>query len=205
MTKRQQICDEFLLIVDATGSMRAYGKHEEAIAGVNSFLETQAEFGEANVTVVLFDKTNGIRTIARRRSLDFRLDKKNYCLGGMTQLYETCIISIEGFEMPKKHGKVIVGIITDGNENASRREYTKARLQELIRDRSEKDWQFFFLGQGIEAAAEGEKVGVNRGTRAKTTSFERALNVTSEKVGEYRQTGNAERLVYSEDDRKTMA
>jgi hypothetical protein len=63
----------------------------------------------------------------------------------------------------ERPGKVIVVVITDGEENASRR-YTKAQVKERIeRQSSVCKWEFVFLGANINAFAEAGGLGIGAG------------------------------------------
>lgn len=57
-------------------------------------------------------------------------------------------------------GKVIVIIVTDGFENASR-EWTAPAIKELVeRQTSEWSWEFLFLGANIDSFAAGASYGI---------------------------------------------
>lgn len=215
MLRRKQVnqnLTEFYFVIDATGSMRL--KYDEVISGFNNFIADQAKQpGEAVLTVMVFESGRGCQVLAKRVPLDsFQLTRSNYRLGSMTPLYEACSKGIEllGGELAcqresDRPGKVVFVIMTDGLENASRHEFTKERLNREIRHQTEKyGWNFIFLGQDIDAEVEGAKAGVNKGTTASVGSFERGLGVTSEKVKNYRATGNAERLIYTDADKGAM-
>jgi Mg-chelatase subunit ChlD len=205
--KKQLFRDEFVFIVDATGSMGSSGKRDEAEAGVNGFLDEQANVeGEAVVSIILFHSNlpGKMQKLADRVDVnDIRLSRSNYRLGGMTPLYEACIRTIEGLESDADSVTVIIA--TDGLENASAGGFTKQRLAQLIQAKTATGWNFIFLGQDIDAAAEGAKIGTQVGTTAQTTSYERALKRTSAKVTEFRATRNAERLIYSDEDRSAIS
>lgn len=63
----------------------------------------------------------------------------------------------------ERPGRVLVFIVTDGRENASR-EYTKDRVFEMIRHQTEKyGWVFSYLGANQDAMAEGMKLGMSAG------------------------------------------
>jgi Mg-chelatase subunit ChlD len=203
---KKTFTDEFVFIVDATGSMRSRGKRDQVEAGVNSFLDEQgAVEGKGLVTIVLFEGNlpGKMKTLAKRVGVeDIRLNPENYRTGGMTPLYEACIKTIEGLETDADSVTIIIA--TDGLENDSLYIYTKGRLANLIREKTAEGWHFIFLGQDIDAAKEGAKAGIQSGTTAQTTNYERALKRTSEKVGEFRKTRNAERLVYTDADREAI-
>lgn len=205
--KKKIYRDEFVFIVDATGSMAHSGKRDAAEAGVNSFLDEQGAIeGEALVTIVLFEASlpGKMKTLASCVKLDeIRLSPHNYRTGGMTPLYEACIKTIESLKTDADSVTVIIA--TDGLENNSRPEFTKERLAKLVQMKTDEGWNFIFLGQDIDAKAEGAKVGVKAGTTAQTQNFETALKRTSKKVTEYRKTGNAEQLLYTDADRVAMS
>ncbi len=203
---------ELFFIIDRSGSMGGE-KARQVISGFNSFVEEQQNSpGEAVLSVVIFDDQDPFEILVDRGALNFRLTNSNYRPRSMTPLYQACIQGIETLgrrlsEMPEEQrpGKVVFVIMTDGMENKSGRGYTKERLSGLIRQQSEQyAWNFIFLGQDIDALAEGGKAGFKAGTTAQTNSFEKALVRTSEKVKSYRATGNAERLLYSDADRQAI-
>lgn len=204
--KQKVFTDEFVFIVDASGSMHSNGKRDAAEAGINSFLDEQGTVaGKGLVTIVFFDSRlpDNMKTLARRVGVEeVRLSRYNYHTGGMTPLYEACIKTIEGLESDADSVTVIIA--TDGLENASRGGYTKQRLASLIREKTAEGWNFIFLGQDINAEAEGAKAGVDRGTTAQTNSYETALRVTSDKVKRFRDTRNAEELIYTDSERGQM-
>ena len=60
-------------------------------------------------------------------------------------------------------GSVIVGVMTDGMENASR-EWTHPRIKELIEQQTrDYGWQFLYLGADQDAIEEGAKMGFAAG------------------------------------------
>lgn len=55
--------------------------------------------------------------------------------------------------------KVVICIQTDGEENSST-EHTWEALSALVREKTELGWQFNFMGAGIDAYAQGAKMGI---------------------------------------------
>jgi uncharacterized protein YegL len=203
---------EFYFIIDRSGSMSGE-KAREVISGFNNFMEDQQkEAGEAVVTVVIFDSNEPFKVIANRRGLDFRLNSNNYSPRGMTPLYQACIQGIDKLgnllvatPEEQRPGKIVFVIMTDGLENTSGVGYTKTALAAKIQHQESKyGWNFLFLGQDIDAKVEGAKAGFSPATTAQTSSFEKALKVTSDNVRSYRSSGNAERLIYSDADKAVM-
>jgi hypothetical protein len=89
---------------------------------------------------------------------------------------------------------VIMLIITDGLENASR-EFNKDSVKELIKKKEAEGWTFSFLGADIDSYAVGGSVGVaaaNTATYVKgheDTMFANALRATTRRAGLYASVG----------------
>ena len=57
-------------------------------------------------------------------------------------------------------GLVVFVIVTDGQENSSK-EFSKARIKEMIDEQQKKyNWQFTFLGANQDAFAEAGGIGI---------------------------------------------
>jgi hypothetical protein len=99
-------------------------------------------------------------------------------------------------------------IITDGQENASR-EFNKAQVEKLIKDRQEKDgWQFVFLSADLAAIGDAVKSGVKFSSSmvfdkdAHGTAM--AMSSVSARVAEYR-SGQVDTVEFSNEDRAKQA
>ena len=80
----------------------------------------------------------------------------------------------------RKHGEVmIVLIITDGQENASR-EWKADGVKKLVEDASKAGWEFVYLGANVDAFTEAGRMGINlanaAGYDADTASVDAAFN-----------------------------
>ena len=187
-----------IIIMDKSGSMMHV--QSDAIGGYNAFLaEQQAEPGEADLTLVLFDTnyTIGPATpLAEARPLTADL----YRPGGNTALLDALGNALTRTgkrlaDLPEdeRPNKVIVVIITDGEENSSR-QYTLAQVKEMILHQQEKySWQFLFLGANQDVFAEAGKLGIPQGTAADFKAVQggvsRAYTGTSFAVSSYRREG----------------
>lgn len=74
---------------------------------------------------------------------------------------EPCLMEREGviraLDMAER---AIVVIVTDGEENSSH-EYTKAKIQELVKARQDSGkWAFIYLGANVDAFDEAGKMGI---------------------------------------------
>jgi len=157
---------ELVFILDRSGSMG--GLEKDTIGGYNSFVKKQQEeSGKANLTTVLFDdKYDILHDRADIKSVE-PITEKEYYARGTTALLDAVgktIVDIskriEAAEAAKKPSKVLFVITTDGHENASK-EYSAAKVKEMIRHQSEKySWEFLFLGANIDAVGAAKDLGI---------------------------------------------
>ncbi|MGN0778571.1 MAG: hypothetical protein ACI4MJ_05440 [Aristaeellaceae bacterium] len=157
---------ELVFILDRSGSM--YRLEKDTIGGFNSVLErNKALPGDANVTTVLFSHRctllhdrQPIRSVAP-------MTDRDYHPHGSTALLDAVGMAIRKIDNVQAHtaeayraGKVQFVIITDGLENASR-EYSAARVKQMIHDRQEQQgWDFLFLGANMDAIGTAAEMGI---------------------------------------------
>lgn len=157
---------ELVFILDKSGSMA--GKESDTIGGFNALLKKQkAEEGLAYVTTVLFD--NRFELLHDRLDVRFvqPISEKEYRVGASTALLDAVGYTIYKTEEKMRaslpageKANVIVVIITDGYENASRR-YSHAEIRRLIEQRKEMGWEFIFLGANIDAIGAAADIGID--------------------------------------------
>ena len=158
---------EIACIVDRSGSMQAITS--DAIGGFNSFLDSQKrEPGSARLTLVLFDHEYEVV----HDSVDIQqvppLNETTYQPRGTTALLDAIGRTIDdigkrlsGTPKDRQPGLVIVAILTDGMENASR-DYDYDRISKLIAHQHEKyAWEFIFLAANQDAIASAGKLSIN--------------------------------------------
>jgi len=172
---------EIVVIVDRSGSMQAI--REDAIGGFNTFLEEQKKVpGSANLTLVLFNHEYQLVHSAVPLDNVKALDSATYVPGGTTALLDAVGRTIDdiGKRLSEtvdadRPNKVIVAILTDGLENASK-DYTRERIFEMISHQRDKyKWEFFFLAANQDAIQSGTSIGV---VAANTMSFAATPNGT---------------------------
>ena len=83
-----------------------------------------------------------------------------------------------------KSNKVIVAIITDGKENASR-EYNKATIKDLIDKKQKEGWEFIFLGANIDAVSEADSIGIKRDHALKYRNSAQGVRANYNAVSEF--------------------
>lgn len=160
--KTQIVC-----ILDTSGSMSSIIR--DSIGGFNTFLKQQRELkDEATLTVALFDDTYNLLydNVDIKKVED--ITDKVWIPRGTTALYDAIGKTINTVKANhaklgnEKPSKVLVCIVTDGHENASR-EYKLDDIRKLIKDCEINDWNFIYLAANQDAFAVGNSFGVSAG------------------------------------------
>jgi uncharacterized protein YegL len=157
---------EIACVIDRSGSMESLCK--EAIGGFNTFLDQQKAFpGKAKLTLVLFDH----EYLVPCDHVDIQnvrpLDESTYEPRGTTAMLDAIGRTIDDVGRrlattpeAERPGKVIVTILTDGIENASK-DYTQAKVSKMIAHQQEKyGWQFLFLAANQDAIANARDLSI---------------------------------------------
>lgn len=169
------------LIIDRSGSMT--GRESDVIGGVNRFIDDQKkEPGEAYLTLVQFD--HEYEQVYHGMPIPYAPAFNKYAPRGSTALLDAVGRTIAGLEQTAKAtnaDKVIVCIITDGQENASR-EFSRDQIRELItaKERGGK-WAFIYLGADPRTFTDASALGVsthNTATFSNTAVGTRAMYST---------------------------
>jgi len=157
-----------LIIMDASGSM--YSIRNEAIAGVVETVQTIRTAQKDNdnqehlFSLVVFNGAS-IATVYDRMPItkvpDF--DEKDYLPTDNTPLYDAMGNSITNLQRYiDDDDNVLVTIITDGYENASR-EWNHPRVFQLVEDLKKKNWLFTYIGANQDALAIARGMGIDHG------------------------------------------
>ncbi len=157
---------QLICILDRSGSMRNLAG--DTIGGYNSFLEQQRQKeGSAQVTTVLFDDKYEMVTDGVDLMEAPELTSDVYFARGMTALLDAVGRTITGtLNKMEQEGvcpanrRVLVLIMTDGQENDSK-EYDKAAVKGLI-DATTKEygWNYVFMGANIDSVQEAAALGI---------------------------------------------
>ncbi|HET9787345.1 MAG TPA: hypothetical protein VFP47_09430, partial [Pyrinomonadaceae bacterium] len=134
------------LILDETGSMQEC--KGAAIAGFNQYVAAlRQEPAETRLTLTLF---NSRKTEVRYHAVPVArvhdLDVETYRPRDTTPLYDAIgrTLTAARLQVPAESRKLCV-ILTDGEENASRR-YTRAQIYDMIKAYENEGWTFLYLG-----------------------------------------------------------
>ena len=148
-----------LIIIDESGSMQSIKK--AAIDSVNETIQTirsaqkKHEDQEHYVSLVTFN--DDVKTIYECEPVDEvkELTAETYKPDCCTALYDAMGISLNALRKKvAEDDKVLVTVVTDGYENASK-EYSGKAIKALVDELKEKNWIFAYIGanQDVEAVA----------------------------------------------------
>ncbi len=153
---------DIICILDRSGSMMSL--QDEVVNSFNEFISDQRkEKGKARVTLVLFDDKYEV-VYERIKLKDVpELTREVYFARGMTSLLDAVGKTIKASDAKD----AMVLIQTDGHENSSR-EFKKADIKALIKEKEDQGWDFLFLGANIDTVSVGSGIGI---AATKTASF----------------------------------
>lgn len=185
-----------LIILDESGSMESI--KDTVIQGFNEIVQTvkgiELEFPDQEhfISLITF---NGIRQkilhfIEPASKLD-KIDDANYRPDASTPLYDAMGFGINKLQQVLKHQtdyNVLVTIMTDGEENASK-EYTGAAIKSLIEGLKLNNWTFSYIGTDHDVEKFASMLSINN-----TITF----NKTQSGMEEMFDKEKSARRVYSE-------
>ena len=152
------------VVLDRSGSMESC--REATIAGFNQFLQTQqrdAAGGRALMSLTQFDDRYEINFVGEPIENVPELDAQSYVPRGQTALHDAIGRTIHQAEAWVRehdwHDRVLVLIITDGQENASQ-EYDLHVVRALIERKERDGWNFAYMGANQDSFAVGGAMGV---------------------------------------------
>jgi uncharacterized protein YegL len=197
----KQNLTEIVAILDRSGSMESLTN--DTIGGYNNFIKEQkAVPGEAILTTVLFDDQYELLHDRIDIKKVKKITDKEYSARGSTALLDAMgktinAIGLKIHNTPEENrpSKVIVFIITDGEENASV-EFTNDKIKEMVElQKNTYNWEFLFMGANIDSFSVAETMGINhdRAFNYSEEFVENAQCAMSEAVGNYRRHGNVDK------------
>jgi hypothetical protein len=175
-------------LLDRSYSMSTIKESTEA--GYNTFIKAQCELpGELLVTLAQFDHAY---EVVYPPTLVMTVPPFTLQPRGNTALCDALgrfIIETGEYlaALPEeaRPGKIIVVVMTDGEENASR-EWTDEQVKALVkRQQEEWNWEFVFLGANIDAVTTGARFGFNAGSSITYTANAAGTASVMDSMNEY--------------------
>jgi hypothetical protein len=198
---------DITIILDRSGSMASI--RDDTIGGVNTFITDQKKQpGEACFTLVQFDDEYEVPIDGIPLSDVVPLTRETFVPRGSTALLDAMgktINRIKSRTAITKPNRVIVAIVTDGHENASR-DFSKSAVLELIKTQTEQhDWQVMYIGANQDAIAEARSIGIKSGAAINYLCSSADTGKKWERLSKHATTyrGTGQSMSWTADDRTT--
>lgn len=167
---------EIVCVLDGSGSMTSI--INDMIGGFNTFLEDQKKLeDECTITIAIFSSRGQYKLL--HDNVDIKtvkpLTKTDWYPNGMTALYDAIGTTITNVSLrhakneSEKPNKVLVNIITDGEENNSI-EYNLDAIKALTKEKEKADWVFVYLGANQDSFSVGNSMGFSGGNTMNYTA-----------------------------------
>jgi hypothetical protein len=200
------------VILDRTGSMETI--RDDTIGGFNAFLKAQkTESGLASLTLVQFDSQDPYEIVYHFKPLAEvpELTRETFVPRASTPLLDAMGRGVNDLEKSladiaedERPSRVVMVVITDGQENASR-EFRKDQIEKMIKEKQEKSaWQFVFLSADLaaigDALASGLRAASVMGHDKDGHGTQAAWAALSRSISDYR-AGAKEDVSFSDEER----
>lgn len=178
---------KIIFVIDESGSMQ--GTESDVIGGFNNFIEQQKTEHQGKITVSLYKFNSTWSRILNDLPIEEirPLTNGDYTPGGLTALYDTIGNAITDIENQTSYTKreykasmVMMVVITDGQENASR-EYDSRKIKQMIQELEQSEnWQFIYLGADLNNFADAEILGLKNKVTSKKKDMRKKFDVISD-------------------------
>jgi len=179
-------------LLDRSGSMQSIKTDTEG--GFAAFIEEQRRaVGECRVTLAQFDDQYEIvfadTPVADVGRLDLQPRGSTALLDAMGRLITEAGAALAALPEDQRPGSVVVAIMTDGLENASR-EWTHPAVKALVEQQTTAyQWQFLYMGADQDAIDVGTGLGVGAAHMVSYTrgNVDKVMAASSAKVSDLRR------------------
>ncbi len=167
------------VILDRSGSM--YTILEDTIGGYNTFLDTQKDLNiPIKWSTTFFDyETETIIDNVDIKDVP-KLDSSTFIPKGGTALYDAIgeiVMNIHAKNTKEQYKKIIIVIITDGKENASKN-YSSSAISKIIG--THDNYDFLYLGANQNAILEAKKIGLKENASIEYDTSKAAISAVYE-------------------------
>ena len=202
------------VILDKSGSMEqirqaAIDGFNEVLSGIVHAQQQYADTQEHYVSLVVFSDSD-VRVVCDNLRVGQvkPLGNDDYEPYGMTPLYDAIGLSLTRLEQRTagcNDVAVVVTIITDGLENASR-EYNRESIRRMIDEMKGKGWAFNFMGANQDSYTSASGIGIyhSRDFDYTPKGTQRAFGFTrnwterfTRRLNDFRKQEEAEGMAYS--------
>lgn len=202
---------KIVFVVDRSGSMSSIVN--DVIGGYNRFIADQKALKHGTCDVSLYQFDTLYQTVYENTPIDFvkDLDNKTFVPRGATALLDAVGTTIKnvGSQLAKlqeseRPEKVLVVIITDGEENSSRT-YTWDQIKKDVEHQTNVyKWQFTYIGANQDAWQVGANLGISHEASltyaANATGTANAFSSLSANAAIYRSSAISSSFAYTKSD-----
>lgn len=179
-------------LLDRSGSMQSIKTDTEG--GFAAFVEEQRRaVGECRVTLAQFDDQYEIvfadTPVANIDRINLQPRGSTALLDAMGRLITEAGAALAALPEDQRPGSVVVAIMTDGLENASR-EWTHPAVKALVEQQTTAyQWQFLYMGADQDAIDVGTGLGVGAAHTVSYTrgNVDKVMAASSAKVSDLRR------------------
>jgi hypothetical protein len=191
------------VLVDRSGSMQTLNP-ESTSKELTNFIKDQTG-GKVTVTAARFDDQYEV-FIKNQLAQNINITAEDIRPRNMTALYQSFCKLIDdiGEELSNmtdiRPGKVVIVVLTDGDENSSQGIYSGENGRKLLYEKinHQKDvynWVFFFMGTNIDAISVGKNIGIDEETCINFANTqdncEKVIKTASAQVSKFRQASSS--------------
>jgi Mg-chelatase subunit ChlD len=194
------------ILLDRSGSMESLWS--EALASINGYVKKLADDKvDTGVTLAVFDGQGGELDfqIVRDRIIPWTwkaVDGDDASPRGMTPLSDA-VGEIVALANRGNYDKVAIIVMTDGQENASKK-LSVAQAKALLDACRAKNWQVIFLGADFDNATQAASYGnaAAATVRSSKANLAEAMSVTAAKRASYAASGKS--IGFTEDEKRRL-
>jgi uncharacterized protein YegL len=188
---------KIVMILDESGSMSSI--KDNIRTSINEFIQKQQESShEGDVDRFTLVKFSDIITLPytindQPLSEVKLLSSEDYKPSGGTALFDAIGRTIEHFQ---DQTNLLMVIVTDGEENASRTFKDRNAIQQLISSqKQDKQWSFVYLSTDIDTFRQGTNIGIQAAASSSTSSGSHNIAIGAQQLGSFlsNQCSNAVR------------
>ena len=147
---------KIVMILDESGSMESI--RDSMIKAINSLILEQSQVSGRETTFTLVKFNNEVKRVIENKPLSEvkPLTQEHYKPNGSTALFDALGDTISWFRNEKE---VLMVIVTDGQENASKR-FNRSMINNFIEDKQKNNnWSYVYLSNDLSTASKGDSIG----------------------------------------------
>lgn len=192
---------KIIFVIDESGSMS--GSESDVTGGFNSYVEKQRNENTGKVTVSLYKFNSDVSCVISNKPISEikNLTSEDYTPNSFTALYDAIGHAIKDSDNEvsstsekKRPDCVMMVIITDGQENASK-VYTSEAIRTMIASHENLlNWKFIYLGTGLSDFIDADLIGMKYRASSRKDNLKSKFDNVAESTIRYRRMDSSNDL-----------